>query len=64
MQLKPWMINSAMWASGVKLNKWKVYTGWLQLQWFAERKPEWHKQQVDFLDFSFSIIMQKDTGWN
>ena len=65
MQLKPWMINARMWASGIKVNKWPVPKAWLQLGWFAERKPDqWPEAATMYYDFTFAIMMQKDTGWN
>jgi hypothetical protein len=65
MQLKPWMINPQMWASGMKANEWMVPDAWLQLSWFAQRKPQqWNQPQIDYFDYTCTMMMQKDTGWN
>ncbi len=64
MQLKPWMVNDRMWASGIKVNKWKVPKGWGYFAWFTERKPSWSDAATMYFDYTFAIMMQKDTGWN
>lgn len=63
--VKPWMINQNMWASGIKANKWQVPEAWEQLIWFVYRKPEqWTTEQVDYFDYSYVIMLQQNTGWN
>jgi hypothetical protein len=63
--LKPWMLNGRMWASGTKVNNWKIPKGWLQFGWFTTRNPEqWTKDQTDYFDYTFAIMIQHQHGWN
>jgi hypothetical protein len=65
MQLKPWMLNDKMWASGTKANKWPAPKAWQQFGWFTSRKGgDWSEAATRYFDFTFAIMMQKDTGWN
>lgn len=61
--LKPWMINHKMWSSGCKANKWRKPSGWDHLGWFSTRDPNWTQPTTDYFDFTFSIMLQQDSGW-
>jgi hypothetical protein len=64
-ELKPWMINDKMWASGIRANKWRVPESWAHMGWFATRDPhKWEENLLTYFDYTFAIMLQKDFGWH
>ena len=63
--LRLWMHNERMWASGIRANKWKVPESWGYFAWFTTRDPyKWTQEHLEYFDYCFALMMQKDTGWN
>jgi len=59
-ELQEWMLDASNWHRVSGLGE-----GWEVLGWFAFRNPNGHTtEQLDNLDFTSAVLLQKNTGWN
>ena len=66
MQYQPWMFKAEQWSRIPK-----PYPAWNVLGWYVvseQAKPEEERrgtaEQIRFFDYTFAIMLQKETGWN
>jgi hypothetical protein len=65
-ECQEWMLDPNQWS---KIPK--PYEGWNHIGWYIvteqdkpEDKRKGTQEQSQMFDFSFSIMLQKETGWN